>query len=683
MPLALELDPTSEDATNVSLVLTDYASGWRVLELEHPTSEWDSQWAFSAATEGERRVGTRPQNRTVTVRLLIERSTAALLDAQERALGKKVGKLAAEGGTLKMTLPSGVIIIFDIREARMVRTYTVVQMFKNLAEYSLTFICDPYGRGPEVDLGDNVETTLPALIFTETGIKGDVPALGRLVIDDDSAVDQWWLTWGLQSRYYSSATTASLFYEAESRTALGSSAIAAGPSGASGAGSNVMRTTALSENPFAMMSTQASGGGSHLTHIGTFHVYARVQTPTSNTGTVSIALQWAVGDFSVPVTNAFFGISPAWEGTWRLADLGLVTLKRVLTGTQRWEGRILAKSTETNDDIDIDYLLLVPADEGSGIARGVMRLETPSTLSARDEFDQAAGALSGKVAPVGGTWGGAGDGADFAVETVGHTATRNVISDAVNVGRLAPLGTTNFTDVIVQADVKAWGLPGLTAAMRQCVLARYVDASNWLVAGLTTDHNNSVAYLVVKNVAGTPTVLAQGPSGLKGLNAGYVITVRLSVDASGRWFLWLANRDSDLGTPVISGVDPVLATGGALATGKPGLYDEYTHTAVFSRTYDRFWVAVPSRDAAMFASQSLQVRHDGVVHEDQAGAIWTPVASYEGDYLQVPPAGAEGRTTRVVIKGARNDPSWGSDSAIDDISARLFVTPRYFVVPET
>ena len=37
-------------------------------------------------------------------------------------------------------------------------------------------------------MGDNTETTLPVLVFTETGILGDVPGLGRLVIDDDRAV---------------------------------------------------------------------------------------------------------------------------------------------------------------------------------------------------------------------------------------------------------------------------------------------------------------------------------------------------------------------------------------------------------------------------------------------------------------------------------------------------------------
>ncbi len=34
-------------------------------------------------------------------------------------------------------------------------------------------------------------------------------------------------------------------------------------------------------------------------------------------------------------------------------------------------------------------------------------------FTARDEFDQTAGALTGKVAPVGGTWAGAGDADDF------------------------------------------------------------------------------------------------------------------------------------------------------------------------------------------------------------------------------------------------------------------------------
>jgi hypothetical protein len=66
-------------------------------------------------------------------------------------------------------------------------------------------------------------------------------------------------------------------------------------------------------------------------------------------------------------------------------------------------------------------------------------------------------------------------------------------------------------------------------------------------------------------------------------------------------------------------------------------------------------------------------------------AVWSRV-KYEGDYLLIPPAGAEGRTVRVVIKASRGRPltaggitvsTSNADAGIDDISAHLYYTPRY------
>lgn len=100
-----------------------------------------------------------------------------------------------------------------------------------------------------------------------------------------------------------------------------------------------------------------------------------------------------------------------------------------------------------------------------------------------------------------------------------------------------------------------------------------------------------------------------------------------------------------------------------------------------TRTYDNFFAFVPTDDAAIFASQSLEIRHDRVIREDSGGTIWTPPSRYEGDYLTIPAAGREDRTARIIVKASRNDPDIGADSAIDDISGRLTVTPRYLHVP--
>jgi hypothetical protein len=75
-------------------------------------------------------------------------------------------------------------------------------------------------------------------------------------------------------------------------------------------------------------------------------------------------------------------------------------------------------------------------------------------------------------------------------------------------------------------------------------------------------------------------------------------------------------------------------------------------------------------------------RHVGVERENAAGTASSRLSSYRGSYLRVPPAGAEGRTVRFIVKPCRNDPDTMPDTAFDDISAKLFVTPRHLVVHE-
>ena len=105
-------------------------------------------------------------------------------------------------------------------------------------------------------------------------------------------------SWAIRSRHYSSDPDNALFFQAESRTALGGAAIATGTAPASGGGSNnVVRQGTLTPGWQARLSTQASGGGNHLEHIGVYEFWARVFMPTTNTGEVSVRLDWAEGDF--------------------------------------------------------------------------------------------------------------------------------------------------------------------------------------------------------------------------------------------------------------------------------------------------------------------------------------------------------------------------------------------------
>lgn len=700
------LDPAEQPLT---LTGTTSDHGIYLLEHEYPEPEKVDIRSGSALSTGRKGALNGYGNRVIPVTLRVaEPPTNATVNVNSPGADPSTGARPATGGPLfhailqqieqkcermtrrggeegvggvyKRTLPNGQTILFDVVRAICVVTADR-QFLHGRATVRIEFECLPLGYADaETDHGDNVETTLPVLIFEET-IDGTAPALGRLVIDEDGAQTQDWVQAALQMRRRDPAASAALFYQAESRTPLGTAALAAGPSGASGAGSNTILEGSLTPNFRAIMSTQAAGGGSRLSHVGRFLVVARVQTPTTNTGAVKVAFEWGQGDLRQFTQNDEVAVYPAddvggWEGTWRRVFLGTVELDKALVGTQQWEGRLLAKSTVAEDDIYVDTLELWPIGEFYCEVSTALQLSSPTSFAARDEFGQAAGNLAGKTLPVGGVWvAAAGDLDDFIIDTTGKTAQRTAVSDtgsAAFPGRGAIAGTTSFTDVVAQLDAKF----SARSAPAGGIIARYIDTNNHLIAYISSSGSGFVTVnLTVAGVAMTLT------SQLLAVALDTFYTIRLQVDALGRWSMWFGPQGSTFGSPVISGQHSALATGGALAAGKVGIFDVNQSASAATRNYDNFAAWVPARDAAVFASQSLQLRHDAILREDSAGAIWVPVSKHNGDLLTIPPSGRERQPVRFMVKAQRFDPDYGPDSGIDDISARLFTTDRYLTVP--
>jgi hypothetical protein len=587
------------------------------------------------------------------------------------------------------------------------------------------------------------------------------------------AADQAVVLVGLQSRYYDAAATAALQYEAEVLTPLDTSTKATGAAGASGTAPNVIRHTDLIPTWRAILKSEIDATNLALTHEGSFRIWARFYRPTSNTGAVSVRLEWECGDFRKTAQNDPVNFAAGdWEGQWTLVDLGLVHLTGVAQGAHRWEFRVLAKSTVTGDELDVDHFLLFPTGPENNYIElsGRTQVENPTSFLARDEFDQAAGGdLAGKLAPVGGAagggalttpfgvastnlltrtahglaandrvvftaltggtglvvgtpyfviatgltandfkvsatqggaeidfttnitagtferpWSGAGDADDFSVNTTDKVAQRTSVSDAnVNTGRYAVLGAANYAASLVQADVRS---NAYNSDVVLGVLARYVDTNNWLRLRVEIDANDSSVFLE-KRVAGTVTTLySRTGTSAPGLEWNTWYSLRLLATARGEWDFWLWKRGSEPASGHgANGQDADLATGGALDDGKPGIYDANVGATATTRQYDNFFVFTPTVDAAIFAGQSLELRHDGAIREDAAGMHWQNISSRRGKYLKIPPAGQEGRSNRIIVKGVRGPtvaPGVILDPAIDDISSQLFVTPRGLVAPE-
>lgn len=666
-----------------SLLLSNPGSGIDIRVQDYPPPDRNVLYAQSIDTEGGLAVARSYNNRTIsiTVRCFDTTSGGGQMLARLKQLQQVAGRIQYEGGgTLTRVLPTAGTINFDVLDMNLAVPSDFMMVNRQSADCSLTLTARPLGYGVEQTLSDHSETTLPVLRFTEASIPGDVPALGRLVVDNDSSTAQLWAQWGLRSKDYTTATGGSLFYEAETRLPQGGAALAA-RSGASGG--TVVRQGTLTTNYLSMMSL-ASSGTAYPSHTGSYRVMARIYDPGGTAGrtsggtqgNVSLALQWALGDFVNTTTND--AVSPPVINDFSVVDLGQVQLPFVVSGTQRWDGRVLAKGTDTNQSVDIDCVWMVPTSEGSGQVFASDSLPTFSALNARDDFTgiAASGTLNARSAPVGGTWATSGATTDFAAAdaplATDETMTRSTLTDTGN-GRFAILGSSTFTDM--ETGVRIYLSAVGASEWQGAAVARWVDSSNWAEAVLDPSTNKfSIAVII----AGTRTTLASATVSTWAV----WYQVRLACFVSGRIFGLLQDANGNT-IKTLSGFHTSLATSGTLASGKPGFRDSTTGGGV-ARYYDNFYEATPNpADAAAYGNQSFELRSNQIRREDSSGAVWGAVGLYEGDYLLVPPSGQEARSSELIIKMSRNPIDSGPDNAIDDLSAQLFITPRYLVVPES
>lgn len=584
-----------------------------------------------------------------------------------RDLTRKLDRIKRrKSGTLRRTAPGFKTGVYDLRTAKITDAPQGIDIGMKRAEIALSFEADPGCRTAEVQIGGTrEELTLPCLSFLAEEVPGELEALGRMEVIEKQAVAQGAVLWGYQFETYSSSADAELFYQAESRTPL-SGAATAERAGASGAGANTILHSALVDAYQAVMSTQKSGGGNHLAHYGSYRVWARVQRPEANTGQVSLKFVWTDGDF-VNTTENDEVVYPVGdhEGVWQMVDLGLVDIAKAPSGsTQRWEGRLLAKSTAANDDIYIDAIFLQPT-ERSGKAVASSEPAPATTISLLDRYKQTAGALTGKSAEIGGVYAGAGDAGDFALDTVNAKAQRTEVSDAPGVGRYAFLGTV-FTDVAAKLRVGLGAELSSTAAVG--FVTRYVDVNNYLVLLVRWEKANGWILELAQKVGGVTPTLASVRFTPPNIGA---IDLQLLALSNGDWRIGVE------GEWLKSGNSAALAAAGALKEGKVGLWDEKISAVAETRTFDNLEVWVPSVDRAMYASRNLELRDDRVRRQDSAGVTWGK-PPYAGDYLRIPPAGPEKAVSRFLVKGSRD---LEADGGIDDIAAKLFATPRYLIQP--
>jgi hypothetical protein len=214
------------------------------------------------------------------------------------------------------------------------------------------------------------ESTLPALIFT-LSIQGSVGSWVDMTVDNGLADEQATLLIGMRGKHYDAA--APVFIHSADMEPNSSSSVSVrttGTAGAYGSGNNVIKSVGgVSETATPDILALIEG----LPHRGSYRAFVRCRANGADT---SINLAWssAAPGFS---NNAPVHL-PA--NTWVLADCGIVpftTKKNFPTGRIFIDGQ----ATGSSQDIEINYLLLLPIDDGYAELTGPIPPNGSATIS--------------------------------------------------------------------------------------------------------------------------------------------------------------------------------------------------------------------------------------------------------------------------------------------------------------
>jgi hypothetical protein len=684
----IRLDPSAVATARTEVDLTPFISAEGV--------DWGDAAIEAYMAQGER--GAVPvdydiPNRQVTIPLRLQARGTVTFDTIRRQVQAKASLFQREGGWLSRVTSAGTLYA-DVVNATLRLGGDWMQAHRSIdtnASLSLELVPDWYGS--EITLDDKTETTALALTTVlkqstaDAVIAGDYPARCRIVVDEDDAETQLGLIWGLRSRYYDSVSTAALTYQAEALTPL-DTATAGALTGASG---TAVTHSSLRTDWTAVLSTLIVSGSAQMTHRGTYRVWVRCYS--TSTTPPALRFVWKVGDLVNPDENDRATIPGASNFYW--LDLGEIRLDAPSVGTHQWAGRIEAIGDAGGENVSIDAVHFVPVDEGYGVLRAPQVIGTPTAYSVSDDFTSttSGNALNARVAPLGGTWATSGAATDFVFADADHlTRTRELLartttSDASQ--RFAVVGSTNYAAVIVETQIANSTTPA-SSQLDMGVIARWTNSSNHLRATLSRIGGSTRQLEIRQVVAGVETQLVSSTEWpFMYSSTGNFWRLVLTVNAAGRAVAQvISTGDTAFSGPVIDTVllsveatTSVLATGGTLATGLPGIHDRNGSATAITRNYDSVRVAVlPPLDATIYPSQSLQLGTDGIIREGSAGGTYAD-APHVGSLPRLPPSGLESRKVELYLKASRGDFDTLPDTGIDDISAQAFYRPSWLIAP--
>lgn len=513
-----------------------------------------------------------------------------------------------------------------------------------------------------------------ALEHRIAGVPGTAPALGQLTVENMTTNIQQWLVWGqaAQLASYPYSTTQRLFYEAEELTPINGSTEKTLAGASNG---KAIEHTLHGTEPEGILSTQFTGGGAQLGHVGAYTVYARVQ---SGSGKTRFALSWSTGDFVEYTTNAYTA-ETTQTNKFQIVNLGQIYVPPSLRGTQQWRGQILAFGGFI-EKLYIDCIFLVPVGMGAAEVVGNKQPTSFSELAAEAKFTGSLVFINGKTLTVGGSWESSGATTDYEEEST--LASRKTATDTEP--RYGICNLAGLTGVTVACTLNAKS--NLEAEKtKRGILARWTNSSNYLIAYVERYSGErlfngkkiffSSHHIYLEKVVGGVKIFLEGGGALETVHR-----LELSVNTEGLFTLYHVTETGER-TLLCSGTDAQLATGGALASGKCGMYD-FNEGSASTRNYEQFTIMKTNSpsDAVLYGERDLVISSDHALRQDSLGTIWTPPSSYEGDYLKLPVL-QENEVAVHVIKASRTVQPSNPDAGIDAIAVQLSVTPRWANVP--
>lgn len=507
------------------------------------------------------------------------------------------------------------------------------------------------------------ESSEPQIDAEIRAVPGEVAAEGRIILTDAATQTRAFAEVGRETLLYDSTAPGPTLIDSDQLSVSGLAGTANTRSGAYdplAAGNSVIRGT-TSPNWVGLCETAT------LSNIGTYRVKARVWTDATD---AQIRAAYKTGD--TPLTR-LDPVVPQQSSAWIEVDLGVIDVRTAAIGTQQLIVRIEFIAATGAKTLDIDYLELIPA-EGYAKARAPITIGTPSVFSARSEFDTESGAITGDSLATGGTWTGAGDADDFSV--AGGVATRVAVSDAggIQAGRLITASTPTLTATAVAVDFKQSSVLLASACAASGVVFRYADISNFACVYFIPGAGGSAIIEFDIRVAASNTIVATAFVPPAVADRNYRLTV--VADAAGNVSAFLDSK------PVLTTQSTALATGGALASGKAGIFDTLSGASANTRTYNNFAAWVPDSDAAIYSGRDIQFRWDDTLRANSAGTIYGRPPVPRGARMFIPAAGAESKITRLVAKAARSDiEGFLRDQVADALRVEARVRARSLVAP--